>query len=849
MTLRGFITIAAALLLATSAGAQTSPGTSPLSVPKGGSGLATLTQWGVVYGNGTAPAGVTPAGTSGQLFIGQTSAAPAWKTVTGDVTINQNGVTVIGTAKVVLSMLADGSGLGVLCRSANTAGVPAWCVAANDNEVFRRSGAAIGFGTIATGGIADDAVTNAKLRNSGALSLMGRAANTTGDPADISAVAGSSCVFRENANTIDCGQLLTAGLANNAVTNAKIRQGIARSVIGVTGNASANPDDIQGATDQVLRVNGAGTALGFGAIDLSKAAAATGVLQGTSMPALSGDISNSAGSTVTAIGAKKVLDAMFRDSGALSVMGRAANSGGTPADISAAPGSGCVFRENGNTIACGTLATAAYAANSVTNAKLDQMAQARVKGRASGAGTGDPVDLTPAQLTAIVDVMVGDSGSGGTKGLCPAPGAGDAAAGKFCKADGTWAVPAGGGGGGGTTDAERQNSLIDRINISKALGDATRHVNLWASGFKASDDTKRGINTIASANVDVSAAVASGYVAPTVTAGVNQLSGKTATTAGTVFSGAATNTNDGNTSTGIQWNIARNVAVGSAAIIKVDLGAAVSIASTRIFGETTIRMIASWKLQYSNDGVSYTDAVVIDTSSSASAWAPLANFGPISARYWQWIPNANGPDGNTFGFMELELNTAGITNPMTLVTAPQTADSTISNGRLLVQFDNSAAPTLNTDLVGKVSCKLNATTVTISNASPGVISQTSHGLSVNDPVYLTTSGTLPTGLSPSVGYFVKTVPNANSYTLSATPGGSAINTSSAGSGTHTANYFRWANASLSAPTSYSGVSSSNRKVAESVDQACVESGTTFVGRIDTLNSKMIPTHGLSVTVH
>lgn len=50
------------------------------------------------------------------------------------------------------------------------------------------------------------------------------------------------------------------------------------------------------------------------------------------------------------------------------------------------------------------------------------------------------------QLTASLIAMVGDSGSGGAKGLAPAPGAGDAAAAKFLKADGTWAVPAGSGG-------------------------------------------------------------------------------------------------------------------------------------------------------------------------------------------------------------------------------------------------------------------------------------------------------------------------------------------------------------------------------------------------------------------
>jgi hypothetical protein len=42
---------------------------------------------------------------------------------------------------------------------------------------------------------------------------------------------------------------------------------------------------------------------------------------------------------------------------------------------------------------------------------------------------------------ANIPTMVGDTGAGGTAGAVPAPGAGDAAAGKFLKADGTYAVP------------------------------------------------------------------------------------------------------------------------------------------------------------------------------------------------------------------------------------------------------------------------------------------------------------------------------------------------------------------------------------------------------------------------
>lgn len=81
--------------------------------------------------------------------------------------------------------------------------------------------------------------------------------------------------------------------------------------------------------------------------------------------------------------------------------------------------------------------------NAVTNAKLAQMAQSTIKGRAASSGTGDPVDLSATQATAILDTFTGDSGSGGLKGLVPGPASGDAAAGKFLKADGTWAVASG----------------------------------------------------------------------------------------------------------------------------------------------------------------------------------------------------------------------------------------------------------------------------------------------------------------------------------------------------------------------------------------------------------------------
>lgn len=82
---------------------------------------------------------------------------------------------------------------------------------------------------------------------------------------------------------------------------------------------------------------------------------------------------------------------------------------------------------------------ATIANNAVSLAKMATVATARFLGRTT-AGTGDVEAMTGAQATALLSDVVGDSGSGGTKGLVPAPASGDAAASKYLKADGTWAA-------------------------------------------------------------------------------------------------------------------------------------------------------------------------------------------------------------------------------------------------------------------------------------------------------------------------------------------------------------------------------------------------------------------------
>jgi len=52
-----------------------------LPIAAGGTAATTFTANGVIYGNGTSPLGVTAAGTTGQVLVGNTGAAPSWGTL------------------------------------------------------------------------------------------------------------------------------------------------------------------------------------------------------------------------------------------------------------------------------------------------------------------------------------------------------------------------------------------------------------------------------------------------------------------------------------------------------------------------------------------------------------------------------------------------------------------------------------------------------------------------------------------------------------------------------------------------------------------------------------------------
>lgn len=87
-------------------------------------------------------------------------------------------------------------------------------------------------------------------------------------------------------------------------------------------------------------------------------------------------------------------------------------------------------------------------------------------------------------------------------------------------------------------------------------------------------------------------------------------------------------------------------------------------------------------------------------------------------------------------------------------------------------------------LAGSPAAYTASATVTITIATPGVVTSTSHGLSNGQQVVFTTTGALPTGLTAGTAYFVVNAAT-NTFQVSATSGGTAITTTGTQSGTHT----------------------------------------------------------------
>ena len=151
-------------------------------------------------------------------------------TVGGDISQSGSNFTINANA-VVDADIRQSAGLSVIGRSASTTGNVADITAANDGDVLRRSGTSLGFGTVATAGIANSAVTYAKIQNVSATQrVLGR--NTAG--AGVTEEVSASGVLDWIGATQ--GQILFRGASGWSVLGA----GVAGQLLS-TGGAGSNP--------------------------------------------------------------------------------------------------------------------------------------------------------------------------------------------------------------------------------------------------------------------------------------------------------------------------------------------------------------------------------------------------------------------------------------------------------------------------------------------------------------------------------------------------------------------------------------------------------------------------------
>ena len=187
-------------------------------------------------------------------------------TVTATLSGNATTATTLATGRTI-ALTGDVTGTtGSFNGSAN---VSAATTIANNAVTTAK----IADGNVTTAKIANDSVDNTKLRNSAALSVIGRSANSTGDPADIAAGTDGH-VLRRSGTGLGFGQVVSAGiatgavtateLASNAVTTVKILDAnvttakIADSNVTTAKSADANVTDAKLATGAVTGAAGGG---------------------------------------------------------------------------------------------------------------------------------------------------------------------------------------------------------------------------------------------------------------------------------------------------------------------------------------------------------------------------------------------------------------------------------------------------------------------------------------------------------------------------------------------------------------------------------------------------------------
>jgi hypothetical protein len=203
--------------------------------------------WDAVSGGG----GGGGAPTNAEYLTGASNASLSAERVVTDTTTVAWDLATSGQAKANVpddsisdAKLRNSSGVSVIGRAANSTGDPADIAAGADDQLLRRVSGALSFGTATTAMLAANIVTYAKLQQAGACTVLGRSANSTGDMAEIAA-ASNGLYLQRASNALAFAAIAAADLPNHA---SRHQHGGADEVATATAAANAIPKAGSGGT-------------------------------------------------------------------------------------------------------------------------------------------------------------------------------------------------------------------------------------------------------------------------------------------------------------------------------------------------------------------------------------------------------------------------------------------------------------------------------------------------------------------------------------------------------------------------------------------------------------------------
>jgi len=308
--------------------------TMTLGPANGGTGLATLGAHGVLLGEGTSALGAALPGTSGYVLTSNgPSADPTWQAASGGVS---------GSAPIVVS-----GGVVSITAATNTA----LGAASGDNATLSVSAGAFSLALghtntwTATQTFPANSLTLAELPQLAGLSVLGVAGGSTANMAAITGAADQALIVNHAGSSLAFGTVSVAGggtgLASGtsggvpyfaSTTTMGSSAALTSNAIMLGGGAGAAPTVLGslGTTTTVLHGNASGAPT-FGAVAL--ATDVSGTLAAAQFPALTGDVTTSAGSLATTIAANAVTNAKAAQMAANTVKGNSTASTANAADM------------------------------------------------------------------------------------------------------------------------------------------------------------------------------------------------------------------------------------------------------------------------------------------------------------------------------------------------------------------------------------------------------------------------------------------------------------------------------------------------------------------------------------